>query len=131
MSEYYEPGTGDKDSRDYIRLRAEDRLRGDIANLQELSAFDKPIGAFEQHTKVFINCVGGDFDLQIMTSWFLYGLGFRVVICCYGEVYLALGSNMSLVLLVGGWCTSILCYSKLYTTHTHIYCVIRELVELY
>lgn len=52
MSEYYEPGTGDKDARDYIKMRAEDRLRGDIAHLEEVSAFDKPIGSFEQHTKV-------------------------------------------------------------------------------
>ncbi|XP_067933820.1 G patch domain-containing protein 3-like [Watersipora subatra] len=51
MSEYYEPGTGDKDAQDYIKMRAEDRLRGDIAHLEEVSAFDKPIGSFEQHTK--------------------------------------------------------------------------------
>lgn len=52
MSEYYEPGTGDKDAKDYIRMRAEDRLRGGIAHLEEISAFDNPIGSFEHHTKV-------------------------------------------------------------------------------
>ena len=52
MSEYYEPGTGDKDARDYIKMRKEQRARDDLANLEELSSFDKPIGAFEKHTRV-------------------------------------------------------------------------------
>lgn len=52
MNEYEESGSGDKDARDYIKMRAEDRLRGDLARLEEISAFDKPIGSFERHTKV-------------------------------------------------------------------------------
>lgn len=52
MSEYYEPGTGDKDARDFIKMRKEKRVRDDIAHLEELSSFDKPIGAFEKHTRV-------------------------------------------------------------------------------
>ena len=52
MSEYYEAGTGDKDARDYIKMRKEQRARDDLANLEELSSFDKAIGAFEKHTRV-------------------------------------------------------------------------------
>lgn len=55
MSEYQESGSGDKDARDFIRMRAENRLRGNEATIEEMSAFDKPIGGFERHTKVTIS----------------------------------------------------------------------------
>lgn len=52
MSEYTQAGSGDMDARDFIQMRKEDRLRNDIARLEEISAFDKPIGTFERHTRV-------------------------------------------------------------------------------
>jgi len=39
MSEYHEPGTGDKDARDEMTMRQEKRLRGGQAIREETSAF--------------------------------------------------------------------------------------------
>ena len=52
MSEYSERGTGDKDARDFIQMRAEQRLRNNKIHTVESSAFEKPIGSFEKYTKV-------------------------------------------------------------------------------
>lgn len=54
MSEYEEAGTGDKDARDFLAMRAENRLRDGSALKAETSVFAKPIGSFERHTKVLI-----------------------------------------------------------------------------
>lgn len=48
MSGYYEPGAGDKDARDFITMRREQRSR---AGTSTESVFDKPIGRFENHTR--------------------------------------------------------------------------------
>ncbi|XP_033113500.1 G patch domain-containing protein 3-like [Anneissia japonica] len=45
---YYEKNGGDKDARDYVQMRLEQRLR---SGEQKISAFSKKIGAFEKHTK--------------------------------------------------------------------------------
>ncbi len=52
MSEYYEPGTGDRDARDFITIRREERRRGGLATEREESLFSADIGKFEKHTKV-------------------------------------------------------------------------------
>lgn len=51
MSEYYEPGTGDKDAKDFLKMRLETRRRD---GLDDLKGEINGLGSFEQHTKVSI-----------------------------------------------------------------------------
>ena len=48
MSGYYEDGAGDKDARDYLTLRQEQRRRAGVEDTDHLTA---GIGKFEKHTK--------------------------------------------------------------------------------
>ncbi|XP_075709562.1 G patch domain-containing protein 3 [Rhinoderma darwinii] len=47
MSEYYEPGTGDKDARDFLKMRLETRRRDGL----DTTAEKLDLGGFEQYTK--------------------------------------------------------------------------------
>ncbi|XP_069080167.1 G patch domain-containing protein 3 [Pleurodeles waltl] len=48
MSVYYEDGAGDKDARDSVRMRQEQRRRD---GLEEDTGLGKPVGTFERYTK--------------------------------------------------------------------------------
>ncbi|XP_062322539.1 G patch domain-containing protein 3 [Osmerus eperlanus] len=50
MSVYYDKDGGDMDSRDYVRMRYEKRMR---EGLEDRSGRDRPIGSFEKFTKGF------------------------------------------------------------------------------
>ncbi|XP_056413377.1 G patch domain-containing protein 3 [Hyla sarda] len=47
MSEYYEPGTGDKDAKDFLKMRLETRRREGLDTARK----KRDLGGFEQHTK--------------------------------------------------------------------------------
>ena len=47
---------GDMDSRDYVRMRYEKRMR---EGLEDRSGRDRPIGGFEKFTKVKSLCLSG------------------------------------------------------------------------
>ncbi|KAM9319540.1 G patch domain-containing protein 3 [Gastrophryne carolinensis] len=47
MSEYYEPGAGDKDAKDYLKIRLETRRRAGL----DIDEKKKNLGGFEQYTK--------------------------------------------------------------------------------
>lgn len=49
MSEYYEPGAGDKDAKDYVKMRLECRRRDGLDDAKEKK---NGLGCFERHTKV-------------------------------------------------------------------------------
>ncbi|KAM4794968.1 G patch domain-containing protein 3-like isoform 1-T2 [Rhinophrynus dorsalis] len=49
MSGYYEEGAGDKDARDYLKMRLEDRRRNGMESTEE----QYNLGQFEKHTKGF------------------------------------------------------------------------------
>ncbi|XP_069828704.1 G patch domain-containing protein 3 [Dendropsophus ebraccatus] len=49
MSEYYEPGTGDKDAKDLLKMRLETRRREGL----NTAGKKHDLGSFEQHTKGF------------------------------------------------------------------------------
>lgn len=49
MSEYYEPGSGDKDARDFVQMRREMRM---AQGLDSDNESDAKIGKFERYTKV-------------------------------------------------------------------------------
>lgn len=48
MSEYYEPGAGDKDAKDYLKMRLECRRRDGLDDAKEKK---NGLGCFERHTK--------------------------------------------------------------------------------
>ncbi|XP_018416680.1 PREDICTED: G patch domain-containing protein 3 [Nanorana parkeri] len=48
MSEYYEPGSGDKDAKDYLKMRLESRRR---EGLDDAKVKNNGLGCFERHTK--------------------------------------------------------------------------------
>ncbi|KAM5179866.1 LOW QUALITY PROTEIN: G patch domain-containing protein 3 [Mantella aurantiaca] len=50
MSEYYEPGAGDKDAKDYLKMRLESRRRDGLDCAREDT---NGLGSFERHTKGF------------------------------------------------------------------------------
>nr|DBA33748.1 TPA: hypothetical protein GDO54_001387 [Pyxicephalus adspersus] len=47
MSEYYEPGSGDKDAKDYLKMRLESRRRDGLVD----AIGKNGLGCFERHTK--------------------------------------------------------------------------------
>jgi len=55
MSVYYDPGGGDKDARDMVAMRRENKRRAgrQNSNADNDETFQSAIGKFERHSKVF------------------------------------------------------------------------------